>query len=79
MLWAGVCGGEVGVSLPAYAGLCRGEPGLAGSVEGVGVYAHGEGYDVLGDYGIILKKCDNVQVCACVGVGNGIKYARSEA
>ena len=31
------------------------------------------------DYGIILKKCDNVQVCACVGVGNGIKYARSGA
>lgn len=29
--------------------------------------------------GIILKKCDNVQVCACVGVGNGIKYARSMA
>lgn len=59
--------------------LRRGAPGLAGSAEGVGVYAQGEGYDVFGDYGIILKKCDNVKVCACVGVGNGIKYARSEA
>lgn len=31
-------------------------PGLAGSAEGVGVYAQGVGYDVFGDYGIILKK-----------------------
>lgn len=62
--------------MPAYA---MAAPGLAGSAEGVDVYAHGEGYDVFGDNGTILKKCDNVKVCACVGVGNGIKYARSGA
>ena len=75
MLWAGVCGGEIGVRGASLLWLRRG----LREVPRGDVYAHGEGNDVFCDYGIILKKCDNVQVCACVGVGNGIKYARNGA